>query len=117
MPIYNGYTKPQNQKNTIENEIAAIEDLLTRYPDNQYWINRLALVKRAQADLNKPVCNVCNFRHDAADYCTGGGVIPATKPSIETSTAGEGVNQRLTDQANQARRDLAREYNALFTKK
>lgn len=115
MPIYNGYTKSQSTKTTIENEIAAIEDLLTRYPENQYWVNRLALVKRAAADLAKPVCKICNFRHDATDYCTGSGFMPATKTSLETSTAGDGVNQRLSDQANQARRDLAREYNALFT--
>lgn len=118
MTLYNGYTKPQSQTQTIENEIAAITDLLTRYPDNQYWIARLALVKKAAADLAQPVCLICNFRHAAADYCTGSGLMPAHKPQSSTATvlARDGLNNQTSAEAEQLRRDIAREYNARFTK-
>jgi hypothetical protein len=58
-----GYTKDLTPEEKRKNEIAAIKSILKDYPDNQYWLARLAALLETE-----PICCCYEYAGDNP-YC------------------------------------------------
>jgi len=67
MTIYQGFTWDITPAEKLQNELAAVRDILTENPLNDYWFNRL-LDLQTKAEIANDTAWLADAEADAADY-------------------------------------------------